>query len=70
MIKFENRTNDRFYYLSIEKDLLHNWVLRIYFGGIHVKRSRVIGFEDGHKMQKEIDRIAKKRLRRGYSIVM
>lgn len=69
MIKFENKTNDRFYYLLVEKDLLHHWVLRIHFGGARVSRSRIMGFEDSHKMQKEIERITKKRLSRGYSLV-
>ena len=69
MIKFENRTNDRFYYLLVEKDLLNHCVLRIYFGGARISRCRVIGFEDQREMQKEIDRLAKKRLSRGYSLV-
>ena len=70
MIKFENKTNDRFYYLLVEKDLLQHWVLRIHFGGANISRCRVIGFEDSNKMQREIDRLAKKRLSHGYSIVM
>jgi predicted DNA-binding WGR domain protein len=69
MIKFENKENGRFYYVSIENDLLHNSVLRITYGGKQVCRSRVIGFENNGYIQKEIVRISKKRIKRGYSLV-
>jgi hypothetical protein len=39
MLKFENPTNGRYYYLYIERDLLNDMVLTIIRGG---SRSRVV----------------------------
>lgn len=69
MIKFENETNGRFYYLSIEKDLVHDCVLHVMYGGKNISRRRTAIYGDVEKVQREIERITKKRLSRGYSLV-
>lgn len=69
MIKFENKNNGRFYYVYVEKDLLHHFALAIHYGGVHVRRNRRIAFDDERSLRKEIERITKKRLKRGYSLV-
>lgn len=69
MIKFENQSNGRFYYLMVNRDLLNDCVLHINFGGRDVSRFRSIPFTDRKTLQKEIDRISLKRLKRGYSLI-
>ncbi len=69
MIKFENKNNGRFYYVMVDSDLIHNSVLRVIYGGRHVSRHRTISCNDLSTMQKEIERITKKRLQRGYELV-
>jgi hypothetical protein len=69
MIKFENKTNGRFYYLLVDKDMLDDSVLRVFYGGVGVIRTRTISINNMCEAQKEIDRVAKKRLSRGYSLV-
>lgn len=69
MIKFENKTNGRFYYIFVSKDLLNDLVIRITFGGCNVSRNRIIFCGSRKDIEKEIERITKRRLSRGYSIV-
>jgi len=69
MIKFENATNGRFYYIHIEKDLLNDCILRINYGGVSVTRHRAIFCKDHNSLNRQIGRIIKKRLSRGYSLV-
>lgn len=69
MIKFENKTNGRFYYLSIQKDILNDLVLTIVRGGKHHSVIRNIGYHCMDAITNEIQRIIKRRLKRGYTLV-
>lgn len=73
MLKFENTENGRFYYLSIQKDLLNDLVLCVNFGGSHSGRAisyhRIIHAGSREDIQREIIRLSKKRLRRGYELI-
>lgn len=69
MVKFENKINGRFYYLFVEKDSDNCFALRIFYGGKHVRRTRTALYEDSESFRKEIERITKRRLQRGYSLV-
>jgi len=69
MIKFENKTNGRFYYLSLHKDLLGDVGIRINYGGRHVCRVRFIACTSGLELQKQIEQLSKRRIKRGYSLV-
>ena len=69
MIKFENATNGRFYYLIIKTDLLNEMVLYANYGGVGISRSRTLCAGDRDTIHKEIERISKRRLKRGYSLV-
>ncbi len=69
MIKFENKVNGRFYYIFIEKDMVHDCVLRILYGGVNVSRARNLMYGDIQTLRQEIERLTKKRLSRGYSLV-
>lgn len=69
MLKFENKTNGRFYYLSIERDLLNDLILRIVRGGHSVSLCRTVSHLDPETMLKKIQEIIKKRIRRGYTLV-
>jgi len=70
MIKFENKENGRYYYLMIERDLFDDFVLRIIRGGIYARRSicqyKALS-EDA--IEKEIQRLSRIRLQRGYTLV-
>lgn len=69
MIKFENKTNGRFYYLCVEKDDDNTSRLCVFYGGRRVHRSRVALFEDRTILQREVEKITRRRLQRGYSLV-
>jgi hypothetical protein len=69
MIKFENKTNGRFYYMQITSDLLNECVLRIFYGGSRVTRIRVVACDDRCSLQQIIEKISKRRLKRGYLLV-
>jgi hypothetical protein len=69
MIKFENKTNKRYYYINIEKDIFGDTVLHITRGGVNCSVSRLIYCPDPHACRVQIDRISKTRLRRGYTLI-
>lgn len=69
MIKFENKMNGRFYYLKVERDLLNDWVLTIINGGHFSRRVSHFGFNNLDIINRHIERITKRRLKRGYEIV-
>lgn len=69
MIKFENPENGRFYYLNIHRDMLDDLVLSITFGGYNIVRTRVVMCDSRENLHKTIERISKKRLRRGYVLI-
>lgn len=69
LIKLENKTNGRFYYLLTQKDLFNELVLTVIRGGHG--RSVVIryGYNCKHRIEMEIIRLTKRRLRRGYCLI-
>lgn len=69
MIKFENRSNGRYYYLKTEKDMLDEYVLVVVRGGYRHRVVRRVGFGSLDACQKEIERISRIRINRGYSLV-
>lgn len=69
MIKFENKDNGRFYYLSLQKDILNDLVLTIIRGGKHSRIVRNIGYSSLETITDEIHRLTKRRLKRGYTLV-
>lgn len=69
MIKFENRNNGRYYYLIVEKDLFDVLVLTIIRGGLNHRIVMHLGYGCRMAIGKEIERITKKRLQRGYVLV-
>ena len=69
MIKFENKENGRYYYLSINRDLLNEFVLTIARGGRNIHLVRHLGYACIGTIHKEIERLSKRRLKRGYTLV-
>ncbi len=72
MLKFENQTNGRFYYISIVKDMLNDCVIRIVYGGHRhrrISRERHIACDSQRDLLSEIQRLSLRRLSRGYSLV-
>lgn len=68
MLKFENPANGRFYYIEINKDM-YDLVLRITFGGLNSVRHRVHMCNSRETLDKEVERLHKKRIRRGYILL-
>ena len=66
-ISFENKLNNRYYYIQIERDLLNNWLMVIHRGGDKKNVITKKGFECEILLNKEILSITKRRLQRGYS---
>jgi hypothetical protein len=69
MIKFENKSNGRYYYLIINKDMFNEIVLTIIRGGNFNRVIRHYGFNCKTTILKEISRISKLRMKRGYILV-
>ena len=69
MLKFENKSNGRYYYIFVDKDMLDDIVLRIVYGGRYINRTRTILCSNRNLIQREIDRLSRKRLKRGYTLV-
>jgi hypothetical protein len=70
MLKFENPTNGRFYYVEIKKDMLDDTVLAITYGGYFHSRHRNIMCDSYPAICAEIKRIAKRRIAHGYVLVI
>lgn len=66
MLKFENPTNGRYYYLDVQRDLLDDCVLVIFRGGHHHNRIDRIFLPSGDALRTTINRLSKRRLARGY----
>ena len=69
MLKFENKSNGRFYYLEVERDMINDFVLTIIRGGKRVRVVRHRGFDSANHLNAEITRLTKRRLKRGYELV-
>jgi hypothetical protein len=69
MLKFEHPSNGRFYYLIIKRDILNDLILLSIYGGKNISRSRIIMTNDNQSIQKEIERLTKRRLAHGYILV-
>ncbi len=69
MIKFENKSNARFYYLSITCDMLNDNILSVTRGGKNITISNVVAIGSYESLLKKISQITRKRLSRGYTLV-
>lgn len=69
MIKFENPNNGRFYYINIGTDMLNDMFINIVFGGRYVCRNRIISVSYRDSLFKEIIKISKRRIKRGYILI-
>jgi hypothetical protein len=69
MIKFENQQNGRYYYMTVQKDMLDEMVLVVIRGGVRSRVIRRLRCGEGDTIRAEIEKITKKRLKRGYSLV-
>ena len=69
MVKFENVANGRYYYMNTERDLLNDHLLVISRGSRGIHRTVCRGFPTAEAAAKEIAKLSKVRLRRGYSLV-
>lgn len=70
MFKFENKSNGRFYHIDIKKDLLNDDVIVVCNGGRFTSRLRTIGLTNPYDMAKELTRLIKRRLSRGYQLIV
>jgi hypothetical protein len=69
MIKFENKSNGRFYYIAIERDLFDELGILVIRGGNRTSVRRFIYLGEQTLCQTEIERISKIRLARGYTLI-
>lgn len=66
MLKFENPCNGRYYYMRIDQDLLGHTVLTVIRGGKLHNVTRHYAYNCLTKINSEIKRITKIRLKHGY----
>lgn len=70
MIKFENKSNGRYYYLHVETDIFGDNVLSVIRGGrVCMLRPRRLLAGSIEAIDQKIQEITGIRLRRGYTIV-
>ena len=69
MLKFKNATNGRFYYIIIQRDNTSPYAINIVYGGKHVSRNRKLVFNSNLALIQEIQRLTKRRIRRGYALI-
>lgn len=69
MLKFENKSNGRYYYITTERDIFNDLVLTVIRGGIHGRCVRHYGFNCQESIIREINRLTKLRIKRGYTLV-
>ena len=70
MIKFENPTNGRFYYLDVQRDIFNDLVLTVIRGGRYTRVVKHFGYNDPLAIQRQVDKISRQRLKRGYHLVV
>lgn len=69
MIKFENKTNARFYYLSVTCDLLGQTILSCTRGGKNVSVVNTVATGSREEIIKKILSLTRRRLSRGYTLI-
>lgn len=69
MIKFENKSNGRYFYLSISRDIFDDLVLTVIRGGRYARVQRAYSHGDLPTITRKITTITKQRLKRGYTLV-
>lgn len=68
MIKFE-RSDGRYYYMSVERDLFNDLVLMVIRGGASANRRYSVCVGHVQDIMAELLRLCKRRLQRGYILV-
>lgn len=69
MMMFENHANGRYYCLMIERDLLDDCVLVVIRGGLLARVTRRVCHGSPAECQKKMQKMCKRRISRGYSLV-
>jgi hypothetical protein len=69
MLKFENASNGRFYYMTVQKDMTGADVLVVVRGGRDMRVSRTYGFDSPQARDQKFKEIVQRRIRNGYSLV-
>ena len=69
MIKFENKSNGRYYYLIKNMDIFSENTLTIIRGGYNSRVVRHFGYNCSEIIEREIERISRIRIKRGYTLV-
>ncbi len=69
MIKLENSTNGRWYYIYIRSDMLNANVLTVLRGGSGRSVLRHYGYGCVVTLQAAVDRLVNRRIRHGYLVV-
>ena len=68
MLKFEH-PNGRYYYIYVQQDFFNDIILSVMRGGRNQRITRNILFNCPVAIKKEIDRLSKKRIKRGYVLI-
>lgn len=69
MLRFENHTNGRYYYISVEKDLFNELAVVVLRGGRNHRVIRTFGFCSREAIDAAIKRLCKRRIARGYILM-
>lgn len=69
MLKFENKTNGRFYYVKVQRDLFGHLVINCNRGGVHHSIERILFCGNAREIREKIREIIKRRTARGYALI-
>lgn len=69
MLKFENKTNGRFYYVKVQKDIFGQWIINCNRGGVYYSVQRILFSGDVAAVRKKLQDIIKRRTARGYTLI-
>jgi len=69
MLKFENKSNGRFYYVKVQKDLFGHLVINCNRGGHNYSIERILFCGDTREVREKIREIIKRRTARGYTLI-
>ncbi len=69
MLKFENKSNGRYYYISSSKDLFGDISIKVMRGSKSKNILKTIGCRSKKEAFHEIHKIIKRRIQRGYTLL-
>ena len=69
MLKFENKSNGRFYYIEVKRDMFGHGVVNIIRGGNNISVERIVFCGNARSIREKVRQISRRRTARGYTLI-